>query len=142
MDRLCTAQVGGASALASPCVGRARLPTHRARATLYEMARKLPPPHEQTPTTATTATQNDVPAAILACIRGRIGASASLDKCAVTLAAAAGISTQVARKLLSGRAIRRDVAVLAAYTLADWGCDVGAAALVMGSAIATPAVAT
>ena len=95
------------------------------------MARKLPPPTDATPT---TTPQTDVPAAILACIRGRIGASASLDKCAVTLAAAAGISTQVARKLLSGRAIRRDVAVLAAYTLADWGCDVGAAALVMGSA--------
>jgi len=103
------------------------------------MARKLPPPTDATPT---TATQNDVPAAILACIRGRIGAGASVDKCAVTLAAAAGISTQVARKLLSGRAIRRDVAVLAAYTLAEWGCDVGPAALVMGSAIATPAVAS
>jgi len=106
------------------------------------MARKLPPPTDATPTTPTTATHNDVPAAILACIRGRIGACASVDKCAVTLAAAAGISTQVARKLLSGRAIRRDVAVLAAYTLDDWGCDVGAAALVMGSAIATPAVAS
>ena len=102
------------------------------------MTRKLPPPHEQTPTTPTTATHNDVPAAILACIRGRIGDGASVDKCAVTLAAAAGISTQVARKLLSGRAIRRDVAVLAAYTLADWGCDVGAAALVMGSAAVAP----
>jgi len=106
------------------------------------MARKLPPPTDATPTTPTTATHNDVPAAILACIRSRIGASSSLDKCATALAAHAGISTQVARKLLSGRAIRRDVAVLAAHALEIWGCDVGPASLVMGSAIATPAVAT
>lgn len=117
------------------------------------MARKRAAPTISTPTPDLAATPvapaeptpdptQSLKEEILACIRARIGDSASADKCAVTLAAAAGVCTQVVRKLLRGEKIRVDVAGRVASTLQAWGLPVVEAELAVGYKIPSARMAS